>query len=124
MDSNSGNGVAQVGFNVSSPLRSFVRTVRAVVIDPGRFFRELSRQQAPNNPVLFAGVCLLISYLLPELLTLLNPLLPDGLDFARGLGWIPGEGLGSVAAALVLSIFTLPVIYSSSRFSTFSSRSS
>ena len=72
-----GSEVAQVGFNVSSPLQSFARTVRAVVIEPGRFFRELSRQRAPNNPVLFAGIWILDVRVLPELLALLDPLLAN-----------------------------------------------
>lgn len=99
---NSDSGASRAGFNVSDPLRSFARTARAVVIDPGKFFTDLRRQEAPNNPLLFGVVCLCISFLFGEVLTLLNPSLPDRLDFVSFLGWLPGEGAVAVASALVI----------------------
>lgn len=48
---------------------------------------------------------------LPEILALLDPLLPNRLDFVRGLSMMPGEGLGAVGAALWISLIALPGFY-------------
>jgi hypothetical protein len=111
MELGSSNEVAQVGFDVSSPLRSFARTVRAVVVHPGRFFRDLKRQESSNNPVLFAGICILAALVLPEVLALLGPLLPESFDFVGGLSLMPGGRLGAVGAALWISLIALPGFY-------------
>ena len=52
------------GFTVSDPWRSFVATVRAAILDPTRFFRDLYRQRPSDNPVPFAVVCGVIGLLL------------------------------------------------------------
>jgi hypothetical protein len=52
------------GFNRSNPVRSLIRTVRAVLLEPVGFFRRLPPRGSVLNPVLFALVCSLISSVL------------------------------------------------------------
>lgn len=66
MDSGNGSGGREprgdVGFDLSNPAGSFVRTVREVLLEPVRFFRRLSGERYVSwNPVVFALLCVLIS---------------------------------------------------------------
>ncbi len=50
------------GFDLSSPVRSFVSTVRAVLFEPTSSFRRLSPRGSARNPLVFALTCTLISF--------------------------------------------------------------
>lgn len=71
----------RVGFRVSDPWQSLVATVRAVILEPTEFFRDLDPVDTPgraaDNPVVFALICGTISQVLLQLAAPLDPLLPD-----------------------------------------------
>jgi hypothetical protein len=108
MDFTGGNQPARAGFEPSNFLRSFVGTVRAVVLEPAGFFRDLRRQGSSGSFVLFAVICFVINFPLVEIAT------PAQL-------WLLGEtypGLGRAFwILLVLSpLFAWIVVYLSAAF--------
>lgn len=64
-----------VGFDLSDPTRSFVGTVRGVLLRPADFFRRLPpREGSLWSPVVFALLCILISLPLALLVLPYDPL--------------------------------------------------
>ncbi len=63
------------GFDLSNPTRSFVSTVRGVLLGPVGFFRRLPpREGSLWSPVVFALLCILISLPLSLLVLPYDPL--------------------------------------------------
>ena len=59
-------------FDLSNPVNSFVEVVRRVVLQPVRFFAELTRGGTLVNALVFALVCIVISAILSGLLVLVG----------------------------------------------------
>ena len=116
MDSGSGTGGhygergprEDEGFDLSSPARSFVRTVREVLFEPVGFFQRLPPEGKALNPVLFALACALISAPLSLLAAPFDPLLTDDTRGLRdSLAGLTAEPGGSVAAVVVVILAVL-----------------
>jgi hypothetical protein len=65
------------GFVLSNPVRSFVGTVRAVLLEPTSFFRRRPPRGSRRSPLVFALVCFLISLAFVILNVSRNPLAED-----------------------------------------------
>jgi len=79
-------------YDLSNPVESFADVVRRVVLQPVRFFAELSRRGSFLNPLLFALICTEIAAILGGLLSLAGV----GGAFVSGYGFqVPeNQGLG------------------------------
>lgn len=64
MRSTGGNDQSRTGFEPSDFFRSFLGTVRAVILAPAAFFGDLDRQRSSGSAVLFGVICAVINLLL------------------------------------------------------------
>ena len=96
------------GFNRSNPVRSFTRTVRAVLLEPVGFFRRLPPRGSALDPVLFALVCSLISSVLGSLAAPYDPLVRDAASFESSVEDFGGE-MGLAVGMLLLFVVLTPL---------------
>ena len=57
----------EAGFDLSDPVRSFLRTLPAVLFSPRGFFRDIAFRRGFLNPLVFAVLCTLIGAVLAGL---------------------------------------------------------
>ena len=100
------------GFDLSSPVRSFMSTVRAVLFEPTSSFRRLSPRGSVRNPLVFALVCSLICSILGILAVSFDPLVGDVQGLDRLLSDFVADDAEPVAVALLGVIFLalLPLV--------------
>lgn len=67
MDSTSEDERTHTGFETFDFFRSFAQTVRGVILEPARFFRDLDRRRPSGSAVIFAVVCGVMNILLLQL---------------------------------------------------------
>jgi hypothetical protein len=63
-------------FDLSNPLRSFVKTVRRVLFSPIKFFRTMPRTGGYLNPLIFGAACTLLGALLRAVFSEVAQMLP------------------------------------------------
>lgn len=100
---------ASQGFKVSEPLRSFAATVWKVLVEPGAFFRNMTRRDRPWNPLIFAVVCALISLPLTYLAAPLDPFVAPGGGFGSLFEGIGDRSLVSIAAMVLVVLLLAPL---------------
>lgn len=78
-------------FNLSAPLRSFASTVRGVLLNPTKFFGEVSADPRASlrDPLLFSFICSSISAPLAFLAVPLDPFIQDAPGFRETFSWFP-----------------------------------
>lgn len=86
-------------FDLSDPVNSFVRTARAIVLNPVGFFRGLPRRGGFVNPLAFAVICSVIAAVLGGILGIILA--------AVGLS---AQTVGSATVGLFTSIIVLPIM--------------
>ena len=87
-------------FDISEPVRSLTRTVRAVLLKPTGFFRGVTSRGNLANPLVFALVCILISFALAIIFNQVDLDTEVGLD----AGGVPAYIMA------VLVTLTVPVL--------------
>jgi hypothetical protein len=99
-------------YNLSDPLNSFAEVVRRVVLEPSRFFAQLSRRGNLAGPLVFALICVEVSaflgVLLAELFLLFALGIPNpGFNPNPQNLWFPSILL---PGAPVMSIIIAPIV--------------
>lgn len=90
-------GGAGEEFTLSDPVGSFVRTVRAVILNPIGFFRGMNRRGGLVNPLLFAVICAVIAGFLTGLVTAI-------VNLATG-----AQGAGGAVGSFFSIVVVLPI---------------
>lgn len=92
-------------FNLQDPVNSFISTVRALVLNPVGFFRDIPRQGNVVNPLIFVVICALVSGILSGFIGFLISLVSRSQGFGGALaGLIGGIILAPIGALIALFI--------------------
>jgi len=107
-----GRPAGEPGLDLSRPGESFVETVRRVVRDPAEFFGRITDESRVWPPIVFTGVCSLVSAVFGIAVELAVPV--DFGPLAGSMGGLPegfSEQLGGAALAglLIALVVLLPV---------------
>jgi hypothetical protein len=110
MDSSNGSGGREprgdVGFNLSRPAGSFVRTVREALLEPAGFFRRLSGERGVSwSLVVFVLVCVLISAPLALLVAPIDPLAGNEAGFGESFANAHSSEEAAVGLVMMGAIF-------------------
>lgn len=100
------------GYDLTNPARSFVSTVRAVLLDPVGFFRRLAPRGRMLNPLVFAIVCALIATPFQLLVAPFDPLAGSNPGLNSLFSDLPstaGPGEVALLGAIFLLVFLLLV---------------
>jgi len=95
---------AHTGFTLSRPFRSFAETTREAVLRPERFYRNLSQDDPPKNPVIFAVLCLTASFFLTYLASPPDPSARGESTVPQYLLAVADENLGLAAATVAFML--------------------
>jgi hypothetical protein len=98
-------------FDLSDPVRSFVDTVRRVILSPRVFFRGMPRRGIFLNPLIFAAVCALIGVLMSGIFqkvaqTLVAQALPGMKIFTVKTGFVLSVTYGFLGIMIGLVVIT------------------
>jgi len=99
------------GFDTARPVGSFIEVVRRVLFEPARFFAGLTtpREEGVWAPLIFAGICFVISVPLSILTAPLDPFLVDEVEPSPLFSFF-SLAQDSPFTAIVLAIFLVLLV--------------